>query len=171
MSSDLAEREDICCELKRMLQEESEFHLDTPELIEFGMNHHEYGELWDLEVFAHPYMRPPKPFRIDLSFGSVPENESMEVRYPHAIPWIMTQLQTTKHIILDEWEKVIDDNLKKFNLFFDYIGNKELKQIYYHKLTRDVITFLYQDQKDKIEDDAVFNRMYMEFMRIITAKM
>jgi hypothetical protein len=183
--SELSEREDICCELKRILQEETEFHFDTDELVEFGLNHNEYGELWDVQVFAHPYRRPPLPFKLDISFGSIPETETIEQLYPYAIPWIMTQhiivlqvdadkdtnLQTTKHIILDEWEEEINKNLDKFNLFFDYIGNKELKQEFYYKLIRDVIEFLYQEQKDKIEDETVFNRVYHYFMSIITTKM
>tara|TARA_Y100000592_G_C5470477_1_gene319183 strand:+ start:970 stop:1686 length:717 start_codon:yes stop_codon:yes gene_type:complete len=177
----LAEREDMCCELKRILETETSYHHN--EDVEFGLNYEEYGNLWDLEVFAYPNNAYKLWFRIDLSFGTIPEKENEN--YPFAIPWLLTQyiivlqadadkdtnLQTNKHIILDEWEEEIKKNLDKFDLFFDYIGNINLRHEFYYKLIRDVIEFLYQNQKDKTDDDAVFNRMYHYFMSIITSKL
>lgn len=183
MKDALSQDEDFWCEIKRMLENEKEYHFYAKGFTEFGLNYNEYGNLWDLNVFGHSGNEPE--FNMDISFGTIPESESMETRYPYVIPWIMTQyiivlqadadkdinLQTTKHIILDEWEKEINKNLDKFNLFFNYIGNKELRQEFYYKLIRDVIEYLYQNQKDKIEDESVFNRVYHYFMSIITTKM
>ena len=175
--------EDYWCEIKRMLEENEEYHFHAKGWTEFGLNHKEYGNLWDLNVFGHSGNEPE--FMMDISFGTIPENESMEARYPYVIPWIMTEyiivlqedadkdtnLQTTKHIILEQWENEINKNLDKFNIFFNYTGNKQLKQQFYYKLIRDVIEFLYQVQKDKIEDEGVFSRMYVKFMNMLAIKL